>query len=121
MKKCSQNSGIRKATGVAKQRAKRFLNAVMPRKNKVDNSDAVTSELHFKNNNFSLTESEITFIQSQLEKGNKSFVKCFASKDHSLKCVSQAEVSISLDNAKELGDQSYNNDSKQSAKTKHVS
>jgi len=102
MKKCSQNSGIRKATGVAKQRAKRFLNAVMPRKNKVDNSDAVTSELHFKNNNFSLTESEITFIQSQLEKGNKSFVKCFASKDHSLKCVSQAEVSISLDNAKEL-------------------
>lgn len=102
MKKCSQNSDIRKATGAAKQRAKRFLNAVMLRKNKVDYSDAVTSELHLKSNNFGLTESEITFIQSQLEKGNKSFVKCFGSKDHSFKCVSQAEVKISLDNAREL-------------------
>ncbi len=102
MKKCSQNSGIRRATGAAKQRAKRFLNAVMPKKNKVDNSDIVKSELHLKNNGFSLTEGEMTFIQSQLEKGNRSFLKCFGFKEHTSKGVSQAEVKVSLGNAKEL-------------------
>lgn len=102
MKKCSQNSGIRRATGAAKQRAKRFLNAVMPKKNKVDNSDIVKSELHLKNNGFSLTEGEMTFIQSQLEKGNRSFLKCFGFKENTFKGVSQAEVKVSLGNAKEL-------------------
>lgn len=102
MKKHSQKTVIRRATGTAKQKARRFLNAVMPKENRVERSGAVKSELHLQNHDSSLSESEMTFIRSQLEKGNKSLVKRLGFKSDTFEGVSQAEITVSLDNAKEL-------------------
>ena len=102
MKKRSQKTGIRRATGAAKQKARRFLNAVIPKENRVERSSVIKSELHLQSHDSSLTASEVTFIQSQLEKGNKSFVKCLGFKSLTIEGVSQAEVKVSLGNAKEL-------------------
>tara|TARA_Y200000002_G_C22674423_1_gene661447 strand:- start:365 stop:1681 length:1317 start_codon:yes stop_codon:yes gene_type:complete len=102
MKQHSQKTVIRRATGTAKQKARRFLNAVMPKENRVERSGAVKSELHLQNHDFSLSESEMTFIRSQLEKGNKSLVKRLGFKSDTFEGVSQAEFTVSLDNAKEL-------------------
>ena len=46
MKKRSQKTGIRRATGAAKQKARRFLNAVIPKENRVERSSVIKSELH---------------------------------------------------------------------------
>ncbi len=102
MKQHSQKTVIRRATGTAKKKARRFLNALMPKENSVERSGAVESELHLQSHNSSLSDSEMTFIRSQLEKGNKSLVKRLGFKSYTFEGVSQAEITVSLDNAKEL-------------------
>ena len=102
MKKRSQKTAIQRATGAAKQKARRFLNIITPKENRVERSGVITSELHLQSHDSSLSESEMTFIRSQLEKGNKSLVKRLGFKSYTFEGVSQAKITVSLDNAKEL-------------------
>lgn len=102
MKKRSQKTAIRRVTGAAKQKARRFLNVVTLKENRVERSGVITSELHLQSHNANLSETEMTFIRSQLDKGNKSLVKRLGFKSYTLEGVSQAEITVSLENAKEL-------------------
>lgn len=102
MKKRLQNKGIRRATYAAKQRARRFLDTVTKKDNKVEPFDVIKSESKLEKNAFRLSESEMTFIKCQLENGNKSRVKRLGLKNHTLEGVSSGGLKVSLENAKEL-------------------
>ena len=68
MKKLSQRTCLRSATVSAKQRARRFLNAVSQKRIKVEPSGEVKTKSHVENSDFHLSESQVTFIQEQLKK-----------------------------------------------------
>lgn len=102
MKKRLQKTAIQRATGAAKQKARRFLNVITPKENRIERSGVITSELRLQSHNSSLSESEMTFIRNLLEKGNESLVKRLGFKSYTFEGVSQAKITVSLDNAKEL-------------------
>lgn len=92
MKKILQQKTFRSRTVVTKQHAKRYVKAI---RNKVTGGKHTNG--HVKLDRFCLTDTELSFIQQEIEKGNKNFDKLIGFKTDEFN--NHSEVRVSLDTA----------------------
>ena len=95
MKKELQQKRLRSRAVATKQYAKRYAKAI---RNKVTGEKQAKG--HVKVDRFCLTDTELAFIQQEIEKGNKNFEKLIGFKTDELN--NHSEVRVSLDTAKAL-------------------
>ncbi|HCS82468.1 MAG TPA: glycosyltransferase family 2 protein, partial [Alteromonas macleodii] len=95
MKKELQQKRLRSRAVATKQYAKRYAKAI---RNKVTGEKQAKG--HVKVDRFCLTDTELAFIQQEIEKGNKNFEKLIGFKTGELN--NHSEVRVSLDTAKAL-------------------
>lgn len=95
MKKELQQKRLRSRAVATKQYAKRYVKAI---RNKV--TDKKPTQGHVKVDRFCLTDTELAFIQQEIENGNNNFEKLIGFKTDEFN--KHSEVRISLDAANAL-------------------
>ena len=94
MKKKLQQKRLRSQVVATKQYAKRYAKAI---RNKV--SGKKPTQGHVKVKRFCLTDTELAFIQQEIENGNNNFVKLIGFKTDEFNHHSEVRISLDIANA----------------------